>query len=354
MSNCSMRSIARGCAIVATCLAACGDPLVTADDRGDPLLFALHGEVLDTADPPLQAEDLEVAVVFLRDVFRRNELISTLQIEVIPGTVEGDFPAEFRVTLADSPTVYSWEEDLIYLNLDGTAATGVFTVGHAPDGVRIGQLAIGPRAELDALPTEIDIALNQRTMGPALAPYLPSTTITSYQVIYAEGVGPGDVIYPTRVPATDGEITGGQPIADGFTLVDARTYFEATIWQECANGLLLPVYDKPEYAACLAENANLVSCNDECAQNHANTPEEYDACLADCAATYPDELDRNGCLFEVAQPDIDALCGPEKTPSPDQLRILDPRDALSVTLGADDIKAGLWFLHATPVGDAEP
>ena len=78
-----------------------------------------------------------------------------------------------------------------------------------------------------------------------LAPYLPNTTLTSYQVIYAEGVEAGDVIYPKF---TRGRHRGRHRQADlgGFTLVDARTYFEATTWQECAGEVYGDTYDTPE------------------------------------------------------------------------------------------------------------
>jgi hypothetical protein len=325
--------------LAAACLPACGDPLVTAEDRGDAL-FGVHGQAL-LGSQAVAAADYAVAVVFLRVVTGHDPaLTGKLETEVIPGKIVGEFPAKFSVELKQAPTAYPYNVNVIYGTIGGEQMDGVFAVSNAPDGVRIGHLAIGPAGELAGLPAKIDfsIARGDRTMGKALAPFLPTTTITSYQVIYAEGVGPGDVIYPKYKPTG---VEGGKPITDGFTLVDARTYFEATKWQECANDVYGAAYETPEYDACTAANAGLIGCLAAC-MSQAPT-----SCNSKCYASFPGQLDNNGCLAQVTRATISATCGPQKVPNRDQLRILRPEDALSVTLGTDDVKAGMWVLHAT-------
>jgi hypothetical protein len=326
-----MRSISFALTVLcaAACLTAC-DALVTAEDRGD-VVFGVHGQALSrTSGAP--ASEYEVGVLFMRVLYPArpgSNPKGQLETEFVRGTITGDFPAQFRVELTRRPAAYPYNTNIIYLNLDGTQSDGVFYGANAPDGVRIGQLTIGPADELAALPSSIEVPLQQRTFGGALAPYLVKTTITSYQVIYAEGVGPGDVIYPTY---NGGKIMGGKPISNGFTLVDARTYFTSILWQECTNGLLPAIYMDPAYSACVAANSGRIGCNENCTHLIPD-PGAYEACLAQCAASFPGQLDRNGCLFQVAGPQIDATCGPERTPHPDQLRILNELDSLSVVLG---------------------
>jgi hypothetical protein len=208
-------------------------------------------------------------------------------------------------------------------------------------GVRIGHLVIGPADELTSLPPEISFSIGEvDTLGEVLAPYLPNTTISSYQVIYAEGVAKGTVIYPTR---TDGVLGGGLPISAGFTLIDARTYFAATIWQECASAITRRYEQTPEQAACEAANQDRIRCAARC---NGSLPDVL-SCQKECAAAFPGQLDRNGCLLQLARPELEATCGAERVPRPEELTILGEADSLSVVLGDDDVKAGLWMLHAT-------
>lgn len=332
----SLSMIAATSLAAAAALTACGDPLMTAEDHGDSL-FGVHGQAL-SADPATPASELEVGVMFLRVVTSHDLSPAKLETEIIPGKITGSFPAQFSVQLTEKPRVYPYDEGIIYITLGGEPMDGVFSPSKAPEGVRIGHLVIGPAAELAGLPATLDYNISEdRTLGKTLAPYLAHTTITSYQVIYAEGVHDGDVIYPKYTE--DGGAEGGKPIKNGFTLVDARTYFEATIWQECASHALGGAYQKPAYSACTTANAALINCLSNC---HIDA-----TCRTQCYAAHPGQLDSNQCLLQAAEPELTTNCGSLKVPNRDQLQILRPQDALSVTLGADDVKAGLWILHAT-------
>lgn len=333
--------------------AGCGDPLVTAQDRGDAVL-GVHGQALSSA--PV-TQELSAAVLFMHIVpkdagpadgggggqppGRRQGL--ALQSQIIPGQIEGSFPAAFSVELNAPDRTYPFDSDIIYRNLDGTDAYGIFAEQHAPKGVRIGHLVIGPAAELASLPQELWFDPNvARSLGYVLRPYLPNTTITPYQVVYAEGVSSGDVLYPTRT--SDGGVTGGLSISDGFSLVDARTYLDAVRWQECANDRLREAYADPEYQACRAANQGRISCVENC---RGPDPDAIPACHAACEAQYPGQLDANGCLWQTAQPEIPQTCGAEKVPDPTQARLVGEDESLSVKLGDDDVKDGIWILHVT-------
>jgi hypothetical protein len=338
----NMRSTSRSVAaafVTAAWVAACGDPLLTAQDRGDGV-FGVHGRAERPGGGVLGA-DYQVAVIYLRAVLNFSappEVPDQVETEVIPGSIAGSFPAEFRVELTDAPAAYPWEGNIAYSNLGTGRTDGVFSTAHAPDRVRIGQLMIGPADEIARLPTRIDFAPGEsRTMHRTLATFLPNTTITGYQVIYAEGVGPGDVIYPTYTAALD-ESTGGIPISNGFTLVDARQYFEATIWQECANTLTGALYDDRTFTACLIANQGRIDCLSQCS---------IASCEQDCEAAFPDQLDQDDCLSQNAVAKLEASCGPVRSPRPYLVQVLNTGASLSVVLGEDDIKPGLRILQST-------
>jgi hypothetical protein len=56
----------------------------------------------------------------------------------------------------------------------------------------------------------------------------------------------------------------------------------------------------------------------------------------------PDQLDHTGCLGVLPNSDVVTACGPYQAPRSDQVKIMSPHDPRTVTLGDDDIKAGLW------------
>jgi hypothetical protein len=336
-----MRSTSRSASavvVLAAWLTACGDPLLTAQDRGDGV-FGVRG-LVEQPGHGAPGSDYEVAVIYLRAVLSRAPRPGPYQVEteVIRGSIDGSLPAEFHVELTDAPEASPWEDRIIYSDIGTGRTDGVFSSGHAPAGVRLGQLMIGPAQEIAALPSLIDFAQGEsRTMHRTLAAYLPNTTITGYQVIYAEGVKPGDVIYPTYVPSR-GESVGGMAIGNGFTLVDARKYFAATAWQACADSVLGPLYDEPGFAACLVANKGLIDCLAQCS---------LASCQQTCEAAFPGELDQDGCLSLTAVPKLEASCGPVRSPRPYLVEILSKDAALSVILGDDDIKPGLRILQST-------
>ncbi len=125
------------------------------------------------------------------------------------------------------------------------------------------------------------------------------------------------MIYPTRI---DGKLGGGLPISEGFTLVDARTYFEATIWQECAGDITKKYAQTPAQMSCEAANQGRIQCAARC---NGALPDIL-ACQKECAAAFPGQLDRNGCLLQVAGAEVGATCGAEKVPRPEELKLLSP------------------------------
>ncbi len=207
--------------------------------------------------------------------------------------------------------------------------------------MRIGNLVIGPKAEIEALPPSIEFT-PKRMIGEVLVPYLPNTTVSGYQVIYAEGVEPTDTLYPPNIDAP------GTSIGEGYTIVDGREHFQSVLWDECRGGVMVQYRSTPEQQACVAANDGRIRCEAACPAR-----EDYDACMAECAAAFPGQLDELGCLLQVSKAAVDATCGPGRAPGIDQLQVVPSNTPLSLTLGADDIKAGLWVFHpafAPPAG----
>lgn len=298
-------------------LAACSDPAPDLADR----------------HPAPQVAHDEVAVLFMNVALHASgSQPSELHLEVIRANTSGHVPDAFRLALPHPPALFpvipTFPEPLFP---DGEIDP-VFLQPRAPAAAAIGQVVIGPASELDALPAAIpfDFLFGRRNMGELIAPYLPHTTITGYQVIYAEGAADA-AIYPTFAALG----LDGQPITDGLTLVDARDYFQGIVWHVCSEGPLGATLASPVYAACQADNHALIDCLDRC--------DGEDACTA-CRTRFPEQIDRDHCLFEAAQPALLAACGPQRIPSPDQIEILDDHATLSVT-PADDIRSGILIQH---------
>jgi hypothetical protein len=170
----------------------------------------------------------------------------------------------------------------------------------------------------------------------------------------------------------------GHKIDDGFSLVDASRFFYGAAYGRCQSSVWDATYEDPKYAECLADNAELVACVEKCeTEMHATNPGEdrteeqtlawndvYTGCFDLCERAHRDQLTSNECLQTVAAPTVLAKCGKdpyaicvldeERTEGeavnlPDVCRfgeiILDPAKSLTVTIGDDDVKAGLAALY---------
>ncbi len=317
-------------------LTACGDPLLTAQDRGDPV-FEVDALVQNADGTPL-ASNYQIAVLYLTIQYD-FEVPSSRWIEAevrVAATADVQAGA-LRVGLTGAPAVFPWTSGLVFHSNVGDAGitTGAFSHLHPPDGVRIGALVIGPADELAAVPTRLDVLDPLDTFEASLAPYLPDTTITGFRVVYAQGVESGDLMNPAFSPSYD-EIADGVAISDGFTFVDARAYFEATTWQVCAYDQVDPVYDPGRFEACITANQGFIDCLEQCS---------IATCQQACAAAFPGQLDIDACLANTALPELIAACGAPLSPRPYQMEVLSPGAALSVTLGVDDVRRGLWIIQ---------
>lgn len=335
-------------AVAATSLAACGDSLFTAQERGDSIV-QVRGKALNPGEN-VPATKYDVGVLFMRHVWNWTDFTEYyLDVEFVKGTLTGNFPADFQVELAAPKETYPHNGISLYETWDGGLGLGTFSGNQddAPEGMRIGHLVVGPKAELAALPRRINIQPgippHGLTFGELLKPYLPNTTITSYQVLYSEGVTERTRMYRF---AAAGAFNEGIPIDEGYTVLDASTFTRSVQWSECAKSQGEAAVASPLYQSCIAYSAPLEACYSACMRDHA-TPEQQIACYSVCDQTYPDMVHDYVCFRRAIRPIAEVACGPEIKPDLAKLKVLSPTDSLSVRLGEDDVKSGLWVLHST-------
>src|SRR5215470_15314652 len=104
--------------LTAAGVTACGDALVTAEDRGD-IVFGIHGQAVSHTGS--SADDYVVGVLFVRVVFPGVPSLDDgdrLETEVVRGRIAGQFPAQFHVELIETPKAYPYDINILYLNLD--------------------------------------------------------------------------------------------------------------------------------------------------------------------------------------------------------------------------------------------
>jgi hypothetical protein len=339
-------------ALAATSLAGCGDSMFTAQERGDSILN-VRGQAISAAGDTAAATDYEVGVLFMRHLWNwADGRESALDVEFVKGTLTGNFPADFQVELVPPTETYPHDGLSVYESWDGKIGLETFSGNQedSPRGMRIGHLVVGPKAELAALPRRIDIPLGltppRLTFGELLTPYLPTTTITSYQVLYAKGVDEKTRMYRLSVSGPSDSLGEGFPVQEGYTLLDASTFTRSVQWSECAKTKRAEARVSLQFQTCLQANAALANCLSTCQVDYS-TPLERIACYDRCDETYPDLLSEYECLLLAQRPLAEAACGPEVAPDLEKLKVLSPTDSLSVRLGEDDVKTGLWVLHST-------
>jgi len=330
-------------------LSGCGDALISDDGRGDPL-FSVQGRAVDLEEGLIETEPA-VAFLFMHVVtpgrFGTPENTYTANFELIFGQVRGSVPTRFAASLQERPQAYPFDNNVVYLNLDGSAAPGVFSADNAPEAVRVANLVIGPLDELLGLPATVALEPDEsgvlrNTLGRKLSELLPRSTISPYQVVYAEGVGDENMIYPERNSRDPSRLQGGLPVSEGFTFLDTRRYMASTMWQVCANRVVSKHASAPGVKACAGSSLRQ-GCYQACP---GIDRDELSTCRAGCDREYPNEPTANDCLRNAASSELLEICGPEATPSADQVFLLASSDAdISVTVGVDDVKEALWILH---------
>lgn len=324
-------------------LSACGDPLLTAQQRGDEIL-TIQGQVLaDEGAGP--AADYSAAVVFTRQVWEKTEAYT--EFEVVHGKIEGEFPASFQIDLEPPAAVFPHSQHTPYFGWNHNLVVTPIQGEVNDEGLRHGHLVIGPRAEFDKLPSRRPGTGSDG--GRLLKLLLPKSTITAYQVLYYKAK------HPTRMFVLDypGDTSGshfiGVPTSPGYTFFDTRQMTTAITWNQCAKSRLPLARETPEFHACLAASDALTRCFADCSSRYPTDPEARFTCILACDAMYPDLLTEEECQRQAALPLIAATCGEEVRINPKEIHVLGLGDKLSIQLGNDDASMGLPVAHVTRV-----
>jgi hypothetical protein len=298
-----MRSLTR-IPIIALAAAACGDPLVTAETRGDPL-FSVRGSVsqgLSTAP----TTPLEVGVVWLN----RKEGDNTVAVETTPADAIGaTLPAEFDISILRAPSDRMLGTTLVSYTEDLQSARAIDR-----NRVAFGLLVVGSEGTLASLPTSSD--LNDI--------FLPGTATPGALLQRFSYVSPYTVRY------VKGATIEGLTIRDANGAVSAlndMTVFDVTPWA-----------DAIEVAACrdrlLAEGEG--TAVSACAETERAASPERDRSeiVSECQTTY-----RNSRAGE-----LDAACGAQTDPTASDfrnIRRLGTSERVNLALGVDDVRNAL-------------
>ncbi len=334
-----MRSFTR-IPIIALAAAACGDPLVTAETRGDPL-FSVRGSVSQGLQAPPTAP-LEVGVLWMN----YDEGVNTVNIEATPADVIGDaLPAAFDVSVLRAPSDRMLGTTLVSYD-DGGGSTQPVDRNRVAFGV----VVVAPQGTFAALPASASmtefINSSDATPGPLLASF---TYVSPFTVRYVKNASAEGL--------TIRDINGVKSALDDFTLFDVDAWARGIETAACRDRKLGEGWATDEVNACIAAARTANDAAPACREACGVPSEELDAAalqtIADCRASCPPERTsqdiENTCLYvwsESQQDAVDAACGPVPDPAAADFRNsrrLSPSDALTLPLGVGDIRGALTF-----------
>lgn len=343
----SLRALARG-GLAATAavsalsaLSACGDPLVTATYRGDPI-FSVQGTVTQGVldDPPALAQ--EVGVLWL-NLLDDN---SAVLIEVTPADAIGDtLPAAFDVSLLQPPS-----DALLGTTLQTYGEDGSSTQAVDRSRVGFGVVVVAPEGTFARLPSSVGLSPEfidgSNTGGPLLSQF---TYVSPFTVRYVKDAAAEGL--------TIRDINGVEsPLAD-LSVFDISAWARGIDTALCRDDALGEGWQAPEVQACISEQADSLAaaeaeqqaCVDTCGTvGEDATAEERDAvaqCGSACTLNHPSRSDiENQCLFTYfgsRADEIDERCGEVGGPESDfrNSRRLAPGEELILPLGKDDIRS---------------
>ncbi len=271
-----MRSV-HTLSLFALAAAACGDPLVTAETRGDPL-FSVRGTVSQGLSP-VASTPLEVGVIWLN----RDEGTNSVAVETTPADAIGaTLPADFDVSILRAPSDRMLGTTLVSYTEDLQSARAIDR-----NRVAFGLLVVGPEGTLASLPAASDVNdIFQPATGTPGALLQRFTYVSPYTVRYVKGA-----------------------TAEGLTIRDANgevaplndmTVFDVTPW---AAGIEVGVCR--DRVLSEGETASVSTCAEQ--QSAAAPGRDRSEIVDECRASY--RQSRSGAA--------DAACGQQPSGSTD-------------------------------------
>jgi hypothetical protein len=340
----SLRTFARGAtaalaastALVA--LAACGDPLVTASYRGDPI-YSVQGTVTQGVLEEAPSTSQEVGVLWL-NLLDDN---STVLIEATPADVIGnELPAGFDVSVLQPPSDRMLGTALISYNEDGSSAQPVDR-----NRVAFGVVVVAPEGTFAGLPDATTmsefIGGSSGVIGPVLSQF---TYVSPFTVRYVKGANAEEI--------TIRDINGVPSVLTDFTIFDVGNWARGIDTALCRDRRLGEGWQAPEVQSCIvdarAENDDAIACRSDCGAFTDETPPEEQQAIADCQQACPAERSsqdiENTCLFaydDARAAETDGVCGVIDYAAQDfrNSRRLEVDEELTLPLGDGDIRGAL-------------
>lgn len=327
-----------------------GSPLMACDGDGggatrgsagtvpteDPLLtIAGTLESDPSAAPPEGA--LEVGVLWLNLLDGEG----TVLIEATAADPVGDtLPASFDVSVITPPSDAMLGTTLLTYGSDGSSQA------IDPARVAFGVVVVAPEGTFAALPESASlsefIASSEAAPGPLLSQF---TLVSSYAVRYVEGAS-ADGLTLTDIQGVE------SPLSD-LTVFDLAAWARGIENAVCRDRRLGEGWQAPEVLACIEGQAEALAEADAAQRAclEACGPSDSDAsgdCAVSCYLTQNGrQAIENGCLYawsEVNAAETEAACGPRPDFAESDFRSarkLEVGEALSLTLGAGDIRGAL-------------
>lgn len=301
-----MRSIHVLSSIAVLTAGACGDPLMTAQERGDPL-FSVRGTVTKglLAESPAVAQ--EVGVLWL-NLLDDN---STVLVEATPADVIAEtLPAAFDVSVLRAPSDRMLGTTLISYSEGGASEQPVDR-----NRVAFGVVVVAPEGTFASLPDSAALTdfvmASDGTPGPLLQSF---TYVSPFTVRYVRGAAAENV--------TIRDINGVASTLADFTVFDVGAWARGTENAVCRDRALGEGWSTPEVQACIERET-------------AANPGESSGNIG------------NQCLYawrSTRDAEFDAACGPQPGyPESDfrnSVRLL-PGESVTLPLGDGDIRRAL-------------
>jgi hypothetical protein len=292
---------------LALAAAACGDPLVTAETRGDPL-FSVRGSVSQgLASAP--ATPLEVGVVWLN----LTDDNTTVYVEATPADAIGNtLPAGFEVAVIRPPSDRMLGTALLSYNEGGGQEQPVDR-----SRVAFGVLVVAPEGTFETLPASVSlmefINSSSATPGPLLQSF---TYVSPFTVRYVKGASAEGV--------TIRDINGVTSRLEDFTVFNVSAWARGVESSVCRDRELGKGWATPEVTGCIER---------ETAANPDKSAQDIE----------------NGCLYEWASSHsaaFDATCGAQPDFAESDFRNarrLESSEQITLPLGDNDIRGGLTY-----------
>ncbi len=325
-------------ALAMASLTACGDPLVTATYRGDPI-FSVRGTVTQGLLEAPPAASQEVGVLWL-NLLDDN---ATVLVEATPADVVGNqFPAGFDVSVLQPPSDDMLGTALVSYGEDGSSEQPIDR-----SRVAFGIVVVAPEGTFANLPESTGlgefISGSSATTGPLLSQF---TYVSPFTVRYVKGAAEEGL--------TIRDINGVESVLEDLTLFDIGNWAKGIDTALCRDRRLGEGWQAPEVQSCIVDarvaNDAAIACRADCGTVNDEATAEEQQVIIDCQLSCPAERSsqdiENTCLYDfdnARAEETDAICGVRDFAASDfrNSRRLEADEEVVLPLGDGDVRSAL-------------